>query len=326
MFKKDMQQIGDVYGNILNSLKHTIIKEGKQPENAFNSDFPKQEGGPSEKGGYHKALNDKFVCNCNEVKHKCKCNHEEDSEETFENKALESINLKLKNPNLTPKQKKSLEQKKKEIERNLQSEEGEENIHEDAIKNAKEILNNIMTRKTLSFNKLYNSLLNENFGMNDEAAEDDIKGLGLDDEMSDDKIGDKVNGENEVTITLDRETAEKLLDIIGNAMGGMTDESEDDSQDDSQDDDLDFGGEDDDSEFGEEDEETFGKGLSLTGKSNIVTGKVKPKSGKASSDVTDDVGEFGDFGHAIYNAKQPNMGTGSGNKVGNYKQGAEYLK
>ena len=47
MFKKDMQKIGDVYGDVLNSLKHNIVKEGKQPENAFNSDFPKQEGGPS---------------------------------------------------------------------------------------------------------------------------------------------------------------------------------------------------------------------------------------------------------------------------------------
>ena len=322
MFKKDMQQIGDVYGNILNSLKHTIVKEGKQPENAFNSKFPKQEGGPSEKGGYHKALDDKLACGCDcgcdEVGHKCTCNHEEDSEETSNNKALESINSKLKNSKLTPDQRKSLEEKKKEIERNLQSEEGEENIQEDARKNANEILNNIMTRKTLSFNKLYNSLLNENFGMNDEAAEDDIKGLGLDDEMSDDEMGDEVGGEDEVTFTLDRETAQKLHDVLMSVLGESEGESEGD--------DLDFGGEDEDSDYGEEDEETLGKGSKLTGKSNIVTGKVKPKGGSASSDITDEVGDDGDYGHAIYNAKQPNMGTGSNNKVGNYKQGAEYIK
>jgi hypothetical protein len=319
MFKKDMQQIGDIYGNVLNSLKHTIVKEGKQPANAFNSDFPKQDGGPSEKGGYHKALNDSCSCDCDD----CKCNdsnHEEDSEETFNNKALESINSKLENSDLTDEQRESLEKKKKEIERNLQSEEGEENIHEDTRKNAKEILNNIMTRKTLSFNKLYNSLLNENFGMNDEGAEDDIKGLGLDDEMSDDEIGDEVESEGDVTIKLDRATAEKLLDIIGAAM----DESETESK--GEGDELDFGGEDEGPEFGEEDEETFGKGLKLTGKSNVVTSKVKPKGGSASSDVTDEVGDDGDFGHALYNAKQPNMATGSNNKVGNYKQGAEYIK
>lgn len=319
MFKKDMQQIGDIYGNVLNSLKHTIVKEGKQPANAFNSDFPKQDGGPSEKGGYHKALNDS--CGCDD----CKCNdsnHEEDSEEPtvrFNNKALESIIAKLENPDLSNEQKEALEKKKKEIERNLQSEEGEENIHEDTRKNAKEILNNIMTRKTLSFNKLYNSLLNENYGMmNDEGAEDDIKGLGLDDEMSDDEMGDDVGGEDEVTFTLDRETAQKLHDVLMSVLGESEGESEGDE--------LDFGGEDADSEFGEEDEETFGKGLKLTGKSNIVTGKVKPKGGSASSDVTDEVGDDGDFGHAIYNAKQPNMATGSNNKVGNYKQGAEYIK
>jgi hypothetical protein len=318
MFKKDMQQIGDVYGDVLNSLKQTIVKENKQPENAFNSDFPKQEGGPSEKGGYHKALNDSCGCDCDD----CKCNdsnHEEDSEETFNNKALESINSKLENTDLTDEQRESLEKKKKEIELNLQSEEGEENIQEDTRKNAKEILNNVMTRKTLSFNKLYNSLLNENFGMNDEGAEDDIKGLGLDDEMSDDEIGDEVGGEDEVTITLDRATAEKLLDIIGAAMGESEGETEGEG------DELDFGGEDEGPDFGEEDEETLGKGSSLTGKKNTV-GKVKPKGGSASSDVTDEVGDDGDFGHAILNAKQPNMGTGSSNKVGNYKQGAEYIK
>ena len=317
MFKKDMQKIGDVYGDVLNSLKHNIVKEGKQPENAFNSDFPKQEGGPSEKGGYHKALHDNCSCNCDV----CKCgdgNHEEDSEETFNNKALEAINSKLENPDLTAEQKESLEKKKKEIELKLQSEEGEENIHEDTRKNANEILNKIMTRKTLSFNKLYNSLLNENFGMNDEGAEDDIKGLGLDDEMSDEQIGDEVGGEDEVTFTLDRATAEKLLDVIGAAMGESEGESEGDE--------LDFGGEEEGSEFGEEDEETLGKGSSLTGKKNTVGNKVKPKGGSASSDVTDEVGDDGDFGHAILNAKQPNMGTGSSNKVGNYKQGAEYIR
>lgn len=321
MFKKDMQLIGDVYGDVLNSLKHNIVKEGKQPENAFNSDFPKQKGGPSEKGGYHKALNDSCGCDCDD----CKCNdsnNEEDSEETFNNKALESINSKLENSDLTDEQRESLEKKKKEIEKNLQSEEGEENIQEDTRKNAKEILNNVMTRKTLSFNKLYNSLLNENFGMNDEGAEDDIKGLNLDNEMSDDEIGDEVGGEDEVTITLDRATAEKLLDIIGAAMG----DSEGESEGESEGDELDFGGEDEGPEFGEEDEETLGKDSKLTGKSNIVTGKVKPKGGSASSDVTDEVGDDGDFGHAIFNAKQPNMGTGSNNKVGNYKQGAEYIK
>jgi hypothetical protein len=322
MFKKDMQRIGDVYGDVLNSLKHNIIKEDKQPENAFNSDFPKQDGGPSEKGGYHKALNDKC---CNDCEN-CNCgknNKEEDSEETAtgNKKALDSIISKLENPDLTAEQKESLEKKKKEIELMLQSEEGEENIKEESIKNGKEILNNIMTRKTLSFDKLYKSVLNENFGMGNEDAENDIKGLGLDDEMSDDEIGDEVDSEGDVTITLDRATAEKLLDIIGAAMG----ETESESEGEAEGDELDFGGEDEGPEFGEEDEETLGKGSSLTGKKNTV-GKVKPKGGSASSDVTDEVGDDGDYGHAILNAKQPNMGTGSNNKVGNYKQGAEYIR
>lgn len=321
MFKQDMRKIGDVYGEVLNSLKHNIIRENKQPANAFNSEFPKQDGGPSEKGGFHKALND--TCGCGDKK--CKCNNEEDSEEMGgdlgkKEKALNSITDKLKNSNLTDEQKKSLESQKKKLELEMQTEEGEENIQEDTRKNAKQILNNIMTRKTLSFDKLYKSVLNENW-MSEENAEDDIKGLGLDDEQADDEVEDTFGKEgDEVTFTLDRATAEKLLDVIGAAMGM---ETEGETEDETEGEDLNFGGEEYD---GEEDEETLGKGSNLTGRDNKVRGKVKPKGGHASSDVTDEVGEDGDFGHAIFNAKQPNMGTGSGNKVSNYKAGSEYIK
>jgi hypothetical protein len=90
--------------------------------------------------------------------------------------------------------------------------------------------------------------------------------------------------------------------------------------------DFDMGDEDEDDMGGgfEEDEETPAIGK-LTGRPNTV-GKVKAKGGKASSDVTDKVGDDGDYGHALYNAKQPNIGAGSNNKVGNYKKGAEYIK
>ena len=179
-----------------------------------------------------------------------------------------------------------------------------------------------MTRKTLSFDKLFESVVNENFsGMED--AEDDIKAFGLEDEMTDDEMdSDLGGGEDEVTFTLDRATAQKLHDVL---MAVLGDEGSDEGGDEGE---LDFDmgneGEDEMGDDFEEDEETPAIGK-LTGKPNTV-GKVKPKGGKASSDVTDEVGDDGDYGHALYNAKQPNIGAGSNNKVGNYKKGAEYIK
>jgi hypothetical protein len=65
MIKKDLQNIGDAYGDMLNALKYTIVKESKnQPPNAFDENFPKQDGGLDEKGGATKALNDDHPSNC----------------------------------------------------------------------------------------------------------------------------------------------------------------------------------------------------------------------------------------------------------------------
>jgi hypothetical protein len=179
-----------------------------------------------------------------------------------------------------------------------------------------------MTRKTLSFDKLFRSVVNENYMGGPEDAEDDAAAFGLDDEMTDDEMdSDFGGGEDEVTFTLDRATAQKLHDVLMTVLGGE-EEGGDEGDDDLE---FDMGDEgEDDMMDGEEDEETPAIGK-LTGRPNTV-GKVKAKGGKASSDVTDKVGDDGDYGHALYNAKQPNIGAGSNNKVGNYKKGAEYIK
>ena len=275
MIKRDLQNIGDAYGDMLNALKYTIVKESKnQPSNAFDGNFPKQDGGIDKKGGATKALNDEHPSDC-----KCGCKDEDNESE-------------------------------------------EEKELQESRKIAKQTLNKVMTRKTLSFDKLFESVVNENFsGMED--AEDDIKAFGLEDEMTDDEMdSDLGGGEDEVTFTLDRATAQKLHDVL---MAVLGDEGSDEGGDEGE---LDFDmgneGEDEMGDDFEEDEETPAIGK-LTGKPNTV-GKVKPKGGKASSDVTDEVGDDGDYGHALYNAKQPNIGAGSNNKVGNYKKGAEYIK
>jgi hypothetical protein len=321
MIKRDLQNIGDAYGDMLNALKYTIVKESKNlPANAFDGNFPKQDGGIDEKGGATKALNDEHPSDC-----KCGCKEEDNEEEdgeykkTSKNEKREmTLRAALKKPNLSDKERKNIQDKLNSMEA---CESEEEKELQESRKIANQTLNKVMTRKTLSFDKLFKSVVNENFnGMED--AEDDIDAFGLEDEMTDDEMdSDLGGGEGEVTFTLDRATAQKLHDVLMSALG---DEGEGDDEGDL---DFDMGdeGEDDMGDDFEEDEETQAIGK-LTGKPNTVGSKVKPKVRKASSDVTDDVGDDGDYGHALYNAKQPNIGAGSNNKVGNYKKGAEYIK
>jgi hypothetical protein len=319
MIKRDLQNIGDAYGDMLNALKYTIVKESKNlPANAFDGNFPKQDGGIDEKGGATKALNDEHPSDC-----KCGCKEEDNEEEdgeykkTSKNEKREmTLRAALKKPNLSDKERKNIQDKLNSMEA---CESEEEKELQESRKIANQTLNKVMTRKTLSFDKLFKSVVNENFnGMED--AEDDIDAFGLEDEMTDDEMdSDLGGGEGEVTFTLDRATAQKLHDVLMSALG---DEGEGDDEGDL---DFDMGDEGEDDMGVEEDEETQAIGK-LTGKPNTVGSKVKPKGGKASSDVTDDVGDDGDYGHALYNAKQPNIGAGSNNKVGNYKKGAEYIK
>lgn len=319
MIKRDLQNIGDAYGDMLNALKHTIVKESKTAikpgGNDFNDrgdSFAKQEGGMTKDGGASMALNDDHPSSC-----KCGCK-EEDNEEKLSSSAKKEAKLReaLKNPKLSEEQRKNIQDQLNSIEA---SESEEEKELQESRKMGKQILNTVMTRKTLSFDKLFRSVVNENYmGMED--AEDDVDAFGLEDEMTDDEIGSDMGGD-EVTFTLDKATAQKLHDVLMAALGG-----EEEGGDEGDDLDFDMGDEGEDDMGGdfEEDEETPAIGK-LTGKPNKV-GKLKASGGKASSDVTDKVGDDGDYGHALYNAKQPNIGAGSNNKVGNYKAGAEYIK
>ena len=157
----------------------------------------------------------------------------------------------------------------------------------------------------------------------EEGADSELDSLGLDDATPDSDLEDDFGGEEEgaeVTITLDRATAETLIDLLQASIGGGEDEFGDEGL---EDDGLDFGTDEGDMDY-DEDEETLGDNKSkLQGKDNKV-GKPKPGSSSASSAVTDKVGNDGDYGHAISGAKAPN--DGKKNKVGNLTQGSEFFK
>lgn len=191
-----------------------------------------------------------------------------------------------------------------------EKEKAEENKKE-SRKIARESLNKFMSKKSV-FDKLYENVM---FGGED-AEDQTLDALGLDDATPDDEMGSE--SEDEVTITLDRETAMKLYEVLGACCGNEGEgEAENETETENElDGEEDYKG-------GEEDEEDMGGASTFTkqvdyGKNNKV-GNVKPVGGSASSASTDKVGNDGDHGHALVNAKQPNMG--KSNKVGNLKTG-----
>ena len=287
MKKRDTVCIGDIYGKMLNPLRHSL-RESKN-KNAFG-DQPLIKGKGPHTDGYNKALNDEQE----EIE-------EEDEENCSEikmdkrQKTTKKMEDKLKDPKLSDDQRKKL---KREIALRTAEESEEDKIVQENRKNNISAINKIMSKSV--FDKLYSKVLKENFGQED----NDIDALGLDNASPDSDFGDEFGeddlGEDDgdtVTFTLDRATAKTLIDVLQGAIG---DEVEDDDMGDDEAD-LDFGDEDDDmgDEFGgdfEEDEETQGtkpavdKKKAFQGKSNKVSGPPAPKSGKAKTDVTDDVG------------------------------------
>jgi len=340
---KKQPTLGDIYGQMLNSVQ--VVQENaqeninkskkipKQSKNAFNETNPLQKGGPSEKSGYHKALNDTY---------------DEDEERKYAN--LDKLKEKLKNPNLSDKQKESLKKEIARMESGIQREEAEERIHKESKKIARDRLNTFMTKKS-TFDKLFESVMGNNFDQQEDAQEVDALGLGdapMDDEFGDDEFGDD---EDQVTFTLDRATAQKLHDVLMGVLdGGMEDEGDDldfDEGDDfGGDDEMDEDNEEEDDFSYDEDEErgTFptdkvgndgtvgakdGKGggqqHKLQGRSNKVNGRPQPKNQKTKVvGTTDKVGNDGDHGHALHGAKQPDMG--KQNKVSDIRQAEDFFR
>ena len=188
----------------------------------------------------------------------------------------------------------------------LQDNEEDEEVPQESRKIARESLNNFMSKKSI-FDRLYENVIGQTEGPVDSSMED-LDALGIE--------GGSEGESDEVTITLDRETAQKLHDILAPL---LSDEGEAEGEAEGEGSDEEY------SPMGgpEEDEEDFGHAINAAkepnmGKSNKV-GNLKPQSGGASSAYTDKVGNDGDLGHALVNAKEPNMG--KNNKVSSLKTG-----
>jgi hypothetical protein len=185
------------------------------------------------------------------------------------------------------------------------SDEDEESVE----KVAQVAINKFMSKST--FDKLY-----ENVMGNEDAEAMELDALGIEDDAG----GDLEMGgdEDSVTITLSKDLAKQLHDVLMGVIGDDMDMGDEEVSGEGIDDVGDFG-----EEPTEEDEEEMGHTLVNAKKpnmgekgSNKVNAKLKPGSKNADSKYTDEVnGDAGDLGHALVNAKKPNMGDKGNNKV-----------
>jgi hypothetical protein len=300
MAKSTTPSLGDIYGDMLKGVS-TVNESIKKGGNDLSDKIPAplQDGGPKEKGGFHKSLDDAYAS--------VYTNEEDEEMEDDEEECEDGC----------------------ECEKH-DNEEDEEEIVVESKKISKQRLNTNMKHES-TFDRLFKQI-NENFDSFDQEDAEDLDALGLGDAESDDEMGGDFSDEGEddtVTFTLDRATAQKLHDALMPLLSG--DEEGDDFGDEG--DGMDFGDEGDDMDFDEDEEtETVGAKDSkgggtqhkLQGRNNKVSGRPQPGSQTASHAVTDKVGNDGDHGHALHGAKQPNIG--KNNKVSNVKQGQDFFR
>jgi len=185
-------------------------------------------------------------------------------------------------------------------------------------KSSHRAINKFMSKSI--FDKLYENVMSDSMmGMDNEDAETmELDALGIDSYMGGEDMG---GDEDTVTITLSKDLAKQLHDVLMGVIGDEGEgEMEDMGEEDMGGDELDF-----EAETPEEDEEEMGHSIVNAKKPNMgekgnnkVNVKLKPSGGSSGGDgkYTDEVnGNAGDLGHALVNAKKPNMGDKGNNKV-----------
>jgi len=197
------------------------------------------------------------------------------------------------------------------------------NLGGDTEKINKEAINKVMKKSI--FDKLYLEMLSPNMGgMGPESEE--LSELGIDSDGGDDlEMGDDPEGD-EVTVTIPRDVAKQLCDILTAVIdGGEMDLEDDMGMED------DMGGDD---EFSfDEDEEGETKGhpgsgkVPYTGKGEhkVVGTASKVAGGTADGKYTVGDGKPSEHGHPMHGAKVPQELVGKSNKVNNNKKPGDNL-
>ena len=315
----DLTNLGEIYSDVFNKV---VVTEQKIPVGEIgNADLEKQ-GGPEEKGGFKESENDITKIGKKNNSYNVRgysygdgndpglgCDGplptgkgnaysgivgEEDEED---NEKPDYIDLDG-DGDKKESMKKAAKDKKKEEEDEESSKETEKMVTDS--------LNNFMATKSV-FDKLYDKVMvNENFPFADEAAEDDLDALGLADAETDAEAG-----EDEITVTLDRDMAQALCDVLQAAIG------DGEEGDDAEPEDGEHGMEAEEMEEVQYEEDEEGTPTAMNthyndGKNNKV-GNLKAKGAASAKGASGKV-DTGSSMNTHYN-------DGKNNKVGNLKAG-----
>ena len=173
------------------------------------------------------------------------------------------------------------------------SEGAKEEDEENMLKDAQGGINNYMAKKS-AFDELYSKVISEDFGMEEQ---DDLNALGIEDATPDAELGeegdDDASEEGEVTVTLDKELAKTLCDLLKAAMG---EEETDEAGDEDVADEVELGEEDNEGEYkahtthvdmGENNKVGSPEGLGGEGKGSADGGKSADQSKLGDKHVGD---------------------------------------
>ena len=214
----DLKDLGEVYGNL--GKEATVVAENLEAQtvgdpNANTGDADIQPGGPTEEGGFEESEVDiKKVGDKN----------------PYNVKGLSYGDDNC--PTIETEQPTEHEAEDEEDDPESSTAEEDEEFSAEVLEIAQEGLNKYMANKSI-FDELYAKVINEDFGMEEV---DDLDALGIEDATPDDEIADDEGDdmEGEITITLDKDMAKALHDVLMAAMG--EDDDADDDADEADDD------------------------------------------------------------------------------------------
>ncbi len=207
--KNDLKDLGEVYGNLDNEA--AVVAEnleaqtvGDTSANTGNADI--QPGGPTKEGGFEESEVDiKKVGDKN----------------PYNVKGLSYGDDNC--PTLETEQPEEQEAGEKKDDPESSTAEEDEEFSKEVLEIAREGLNKYMANKSI-FDELYAKVINEDFGMEEV---DDLDALGIEDATPDEDLADEGDdAEEEVTITLDKELAQHLCDILKAACGEEVDDAD----------------------------------------------------------------------------------------------------
>lgn len=207
--KKDLKALGEVYGSL--GKEGAVVAESADKltvgdKSASVGEAELKDGGGTEDGGFEEAETDITKVGEDENPYNVKgLSYGDDNSPTHETDQPKVV---------------------KPGDDEEDPEEDEESLPKE-LEIAKDGLNKYMAKKSI-FDELYAKVISEDFGMEEV---DDLDALGIDDASPDSELADDdtEEGGDEITVTLDKELAKTLCDLLQAAIG---DEDEVEGEDD----------------------------------------------------------------------------------------------